>query len=187
MRSERPIKGSLYCWLYLANICLSCAAPEEPESLQKTTSIQESKESAVVSRSSKTFNFGGAAVGDDDLRATVKSCVDKGLFYDRSLTNSPGCTSFSLAQMDCTNEGVKASMSVGIRRAYEDNLKSDDPSYGLAGFVVDQCLDCPTADANSVCASATTGNPNRRPGFLIMLLKQSGNQLLSRMQFIVKE
>jgi hypothetical protein len=57
----------------------------------------------------------------------------------------------------------------------------------LAGFVVDQCIDCPTADANSFCASATTGNPSRKPGFLIMLLKQSGNQLLSRKQFIVKE
>jgi hypothetical protein len=173
--------------LFVSSLCLSCAAPEEPESLQKTTTTRESQESAVVSRSTQTFNFGGAAVGDDDLRATVKSCVEKGLFYERSSTNSPGCTSYSLAKMDCTNEGVKASMSVGIRKAYEENLKSDDPLYGLAGFVVDQCLDCPTADANSVCASATTGNPNRRPGFLIMLLKQSGNQLLSRKQFIVKE
>lgn len=187
MRSKHPMKRSLFCWLFVSSLCLSCAAPEEPASLQKTTSTRESQSTAVVNRSTKTFNFGGAAVGDEDLRTTVKSCVDKGLFYDRSLTNSPGCTSFALAKMDCTDEGVKASMSVGIRKRYEENLRNDDPLYGLAGFVVDQCIDCPTADANSVCASATTGNPSRRPGFLIMLLKQSGNQLLSRKQFIVKE
>ncbi len=187
MRSKRPMKPSLFCWLFVSSLCLSCAAPEEPESLQKTTSTRENQSTAVVNRSTKTFNFGGAAVGDDNLRATVKSCVEKGLFYDRSTMNSPGCTSFSLAKMDCTDEGVKASMSVGIRKRYEENLRNDDPLYGLAGFVVDQCIDCPTADANSFCASATTGNPSRKPGFLIMLLKQSGTQLLSRKQFIAKE
>jgi len=121
------------------------------------------------------------------MQAAVKRCVEKGLFYNRSSSTSAGCTSYSLARVDCTDEGVKASMSVGFRRGYEANLKSNDPSYGLAGFLVDQCIDCPTAEANSFCASAVNGNPGKKPGFLIMLLKPSGTQLQSRMQYVIKE
>lgn len=186
MISKPSMILNLSSWLFLACLCFSCAAPEEPQSLQKSTSSDE-KLPETVSRASRSFNFGGAAVGDNDMRAAVKSCVDKGFFYNRSTTNSPGCTSYSLAKLDCTDEGVKASMSAGIRRGYEDNLRSDDPTFGLAGFLVDQCIDCPTSDANPFCASAKNGNPGRRPGFLIMLLKPSGSQTLSRMQFVIKD
>lgn len=173
--------------LIAASAFVSCAAPEEPESLQKTSLGSESA-AAIESRSStRTFNFGGADLGDDDAKAALKSCVETGFFYDRSKTNADACTSYALAKLDCTDDGVKAAMSAGIRRAYENNLKNDDPTYGLAGFIVDQCVDCPTADANPVCASATAGNPGKRAGFLIMLLKQNGAHLQSRKQFIVKE
>lgn len=172
--------------ILLASALVSCAPPEEPDSLQKF-SDRSGDSSQDNNRSGRVFNFGGAQLGDEATKASVKTCVEKGFYYDRGTSSQTGeCTRYPLAKIDCTDEGIKAAMSPGIRMAYESNLKNDDPTYGLAGFVPDQCIDCPTADANPVCASATNGNPGRKPGFLILLLKQSGNQLISRKQFVVK-
>lgn len=168
--------------LILTLLMASCAPPEEPDSMQKFN--DRSDDSSQDNR--RVFNFGGAQLGDEATKAAVKTCVAKGFYYERGSTSqSAECTTYPLAKMDCTEEGIKAAMSPGVRMAYESNLKSDEPTYGLAGFVPDQCIDCPTADSNPVCSKAP-GNPGRKPGFVILHLKQSGSQLMPREQFVVK-
>jgi len=160
----------------------SCAPPEEPESYQKGGSF--GKDSTMSAESMEDFNFGGAPIGDSGTQEAVRECVDRGFFYERGPARDIECTSYRLAKLNCTDEGVKSVMSSGIRTAYEGMLANTDPATGLAGYTIDQCVDCPTADANPVCASAVNGNKSNRPGFLIMFLKQDGSKINSRMQFI---
>jgi hypothetical protein len=177
-------KQTLNLILLIGLTLSSCAPPEEPESYQKGGSF--GKDSTMSAESMEEFNFGGAPIGDSDTQEAVKACVDKGLFYERSAAREIGCTSYPLAKLNCTDEGVKSAMSAGIRNAYQEMLANSDPAIGLSGYTIDQCLDCPTANANPVCASAVNGNRSNRPGFLIMFLKQDGSKLNSRMQFIPK-
>lgn len=165
-----------------------CAPPEEPAELKKSggslVSSRDGGSSGTISKTDANVNYGGASIGDTDTQAAVKKCVQQGLFFDRKATPSPVCTNLALAKINCTDDGVKAGMKGGFLDGYNALLK-DTSSNGLSGFVVDQCLDCPTADANPKC-SATGGNSAKKPGVLIFYLKQgpSGTSLDSKTLFV---
>ncbi len=180
------------CLLVVAALgLLTCAAPEEPAGLQQTDtpgSANKKEEKPADKADQATFNFGGAQVADSATKSAVKECVDKGLFYERLTTKTVGCTTMKLAKVNCTDDGVKASMSTVLRQAYENLFKADGEG-SLKGFLVDQCLDCPTWDANETCrelAEPTKGNEQKKPGFIIHLLKESGTGLTPRRVFSPK-
>jgi len=162
----------------------SCAPPTDPLSSQNASSVSEASPEKNATRSAKAVNYGGAKLGDAMTQEEVKTCVGKGMFYERGPQRPVRCTDYALAKIDCSETGVKLEMSPGIKGAFENVLNSDDPQLGLKGFVVDQCLDCPTADANPLCSSVA-GNEGRKPGFIIYFLKQTDSQgLRSMSQFI---
>lgn len=162
----------------------SCAPPSDPLSSQNAIAGTEASGDKNATRAAKAVNYGGAKLGDSMTQEEVKTCVEKGLFYERGPQRPVRCTTYALAKIDCSDSGVKLEMPPLIKSAYENILASDDPQLGLKGFAVDQCLDCPTADANPLCSSVA-GNPERKPGFIIYFLKQTNSQgLRSMSQFI---
>jgi hypothetical protein len=177
------------CLLVIAALGLfTCAAPEEPAGLQQTSttgSAAKKEEKPADKAEQTTFNFGGAAVGDSTTKSAVKECVDKGNFYERRTDQTVGCTTMKLAKVNCTDDGVKAAMSTVVRGAWESKFACDTDGC-LKGFLVDQCLDCPTWDANDTCrefGAAGKGNEQQKPGFIIHLVKESGTGLTPRRVF----
>lgn len=168
----------------------NCAAPEEPAGLQQTStpgSAPKKEEKAADKTDQAKFNFGGAAVGDDTTKSAVKECVDKGNFYERRTDQTVGCTTMKLAKIDCTDEGVKSAMTKVVRDIWVSKFECDPTATGcLKGFLVDQCLDCPTWDANDTCrdfAAPGKGNEQKKAGFIIHLVKETGNVLAPRRVF----
>lgn len=170
---------SRHLWVIVALGLFNCAAPEEPAGLQQTSTSTTKKEEKPADKTDQVkFNFGGAAVGDDSTKSAVKECVDKGNFYERRTDQTVGCTTMKLAKIDCTDEGVKAAMTKVVRDIWVSKFECDPTATGcLKGFMVDQCLDCPTWDANDTCrsfAEVGKGNEQKKPGFIIHLVKESG-------------
>lgn len=162
----------------------SCAPPSDPLSSQSSTAVSGASADKNATRSAKAVNYGGAKLGDATTQEEVKTCVEKGMFYERGPQRPVRCTTYPLAKIDCSEAGVKLEMSPAIKGVFEGYLNSDEPQHGLKGFVVDQCLDCPTADANPLCSSVA-GNLERKPGFIIYFLKQTDSQgLRSMSQFV---
>jgi hypothetical protein len=167
---------------------INCAAPEEPAGLQQTaTSTTKKEEKAADTTEEATFNFGGAAVGDATTKSSVKECVDKGTFYERRTDQTVGCTSMKLAKVNCTEEGVKLAMTKVVRDIWVSKFECDPTANGcLKGFLVDQCLDCPTWDANETCkdfAAVGRGNEQKSAGFIIHLVKEESTGLTPRRVF----
>lgn len=170
----------------------SCAPPEEPAGLEKGSAAGPStKNDGKAKRNSEQgpFNFGGAPVGDNTTKSAVKECVDKGFFYERRADKTVGCTTMKLAKINCTEDGVKVAMNSVTRPIWTAKMAMDVSSGGLKGFQIDQCLDCPTWDANSTCAefgAAGKGNEQKKSGFIIHLIKQDGTGLTPRRVFSPK-
>lgn len=177
------------CLLVVAALGLiTCAAPEEPAGLQQSSppaSTTKKEGTAPTAAGQATYNFGGAPVGDDTMKAEVKACVEKGTFYERRTDKTVGCTTMKLAKVNCTADGVRAAMSIPVRDTWDSKFLTDGEG-GLKGYLVDQCLDCPTWDANSVCAELAiprAGNESKRAGFIINLVKQEGTGISLRRAF----
>jgi hypothetical protein len=177
-------------WVIVALGLFNCAAPEEPAGLQQAStpgSATKKEEKAADKTDQAKFNFGGAAVGDETTKSAVKECVDKGNFYERRTDQTVGCTTMKLAKIDCTDEGVKSAMSKVVRDIWVSKFECDPTATGcLKGFLVDQCLDCPTWDANETCkdfAEVGKGNEQKKAGFIIHLVKESGTVLTPRRVF----
>lgn len=177
-------------WVIVALGLFNCAAPEEPAGLQQTStpgSATKKEEKPPDKAEQATFNFGGAAVGDDTTKSAVKECVDKGNFYERRTDQTVGCTTMKLAKVNCTDDGVKAAMSGIVQGLWASKFKCEPTALGcLKGFLVDQCLDCPTWDANDTCREFVLpgkGNEQKKAGFIIHLVKEDATGLTQRRVF----
>lgn len=172
------VKNSIVCLIMLA----SCAAPEEPAALKSSgTSLSEGKsKNKVGAESGVALNYGGALVGDEATRAEVKKCVDQGKFYERRDNPKPGCTDIKLAAISCTDSTITSIMDAKDKSAFEGFMKAD-----LAGFTLDQCMDCSQPVGNPYCE----GTPTKKvkdPGVRLFLVKELSNMIEIKTVYIYK-
>jgi hypothetical protein len=165
--------------MILGLLAAGCAAPTQPSGLSDSGVSNSAKKSSDNVASAANIDYGGALVGDANMQATVKKCLDTGKFYDRKLQK---CSDFSLAQISCRRESVKTVMNSDTRKQF-DNLFSNQ----LAGFQLDQCLNCSSPIGNSLC-EGTAAQKESRPGMRLYLVKEDpGSTSLSmKSVYIIK-
>ena len=156
---------------YIISLCfpivVACAAPSEPAGLQSSAAGQSAGTAVKVKAQAAAVDYGGAAVGDAAMQATVKSCLDSGKFYDRTSTPQPKCTTMALAEMNCKDATVKDIMTPEQKSQYQEFLTTK-----LAGYLVDQCLKCDSPAGNSFCEGK--GDVKKTdPGTRLYLVKEA--------------
>lgn len=123
--------------------------------------------------SPSSFDYGkGARFGPDNLLSAMDSCTEKGKFFDRVLVDSlpdeatesqysAGCTSLTLAKIDCTKEGVISHTEAKSKdESFTKKVKDNIQGLTLGGFEVDQCLICLKGSEEDLCQ---TGTDERKP------------------------
>jgi hypothetical protein len=161
-----------------------CAAPSEPSSLQSSGVNRPQTGDAVGQGGAKfgaQLNYGGAAVGDQAMQAQVTKCVSQGKFYDRKSTT---CTNFPLASRGCTLDAVKDSMTPDRKVQFTALLNGS-----LAGYLVDQCLDCSKkakdSDPNLLAlCEGVSAQKQTAPGYRLFLVKPESTQIQLQSIFI---
>ena len=160
----------------------ACAAPQEPASLQSSGSnVAGTKQKGQATKAaSVAVNYGGAAIGDEEMRAEVQKCLTQGKFYERRDNPKPGCTTYKLAEISCTDATITSIMDDRDKAAYLGYQSRE-----LAGFVLDQCLDCSSPVGNAMCE----GNGQTKvkdPGTRLFLVKQTGSVIDIRTIYVSK-
>ena len=115
---------------------------------------------ATPSEPAEGWNYGGANIGGDAMKAGLSACRDQKLYYDRHAgeENVGECSSLQLAEMNCTSDGIKALMSTGQFEAFakargETGTDEEKEAASLKGFLIDQCVDCPEGASGYECDS----------------------------------
>ncbi len=159
------IKVSIKLIMIVAHMT-SCAAPEEPAGLKSSKSSLASQTN--VKASAMAVNYGGANIGDEDLKAAVKKCLDQGKFFDRSSSVTGACTSYKLAEVSCTDSTITTMMDARDTEDYKKIMSKD-----LPGYTLDQCLDCSSPVGNSFC-EGNKAEKEKLPGTRLFHVKVTG-------------
>jgi len=165
-----------------------CAAPEEPSTLKASQSLTKAGDGKNVSpaaQSAASINYGGALVGDSATQEAVKKCLSGGTFYERRSNPTPRCTDMRLASVSCTDATIQNIMTSDQKAAYQKMLADSDLVKGLKGYVLDQCLDCPSPTANSYCEGTAAVKPTTA-GIRLFLVKGTTGTLDSKTVYIHK-
>ncbi|MCX6117393.1 MAG: hypothetical protein NT027_07625 [Proteobacteria bacterium] len=171
---------SLVLTIMPLKILMSCQAPSEPASLKNdpkpvaadaakdddAEADDETNTAKKITGPAKGLKFigGGAPVGD--VQAKLKECVATKKFFDRSSTATNKCTSLPLAEVGCTPVDIVKALTETQAKTLEGYLAADGK---LAGFLLDQCLDCSDPVANEKCKGTT--NPPTNPGMRLFFVK----------------
>lgn len=163
------ITVSLFAMLQMT----SCAPPSEPGSIKSTTSstTPASTASTTSAATAVTFEAGGIDLGTVEMRALVRKCLTAKTFYDRQAGT---CTSLPLANVACSGDKIKPSMTSDQVASYEKYMA--DPAT-LQGYTLDQCLDCPDPSANVLC-KGTSATPPTGKGIRLFLVKDTTGGVL---------
>jgi len=188
--SSQLVRGCMYLMVSAIGLSLvnGCAAPEEPSSLQATQSLSKAgdgKNVSAAAQSSSSVNYGGASVGDSATQEAVKKCLAGGNFYERRSNPTPRCTDMRLAKVSCTDATIQNIMTPDHKETYQKMLADADPTKGLQGYVLDQCLDCASPTANSYCEGTAAVKPTTA-GIRLFLVKGTTGALLSKTVYIPK-
>ena len=165
-----------------------CAAPEEPKSLlasQSLTKASDGKNISAAAQSTAVINYGGALVSDSATQEAVKKCLSQGTFYERRSNPTPRCTAMRLASVSCTDSTITNIMTPDQKTKYQEMLADSDVIKGLKGYVLDQCLDCPSATSNSYCEGTAAVKPTTA-GIRLFLVKGTTGTLESKTVYIHK-
>lgn len=173
------MRGKLYLTILTAYLFAACAAPEEPAALKsnKGTTLN-SKENAKAS--ALPVNYGGAEIGDAEMKSTVKKCLDQGKFFDRTSGTTGACTNFKLAEVSCTDATISSVLDASDKSAYEA-LKSST----LSGYTLDQCLDCSSPVGNSFC-EGSKDEKVKDPGTRLFHVKVNGSVVDIKTVYVYK-
>lgn len=157
-------------------ITASCQAPKEPTtSSVKTTSGTNTETSGAANSNSgsQTFFAGGANVGTPEMKTMVSNCLNQKTFFNRVKSE---CTALPLANVNCKSPEIRGIMSDAQKESFDTYLGSD-----LAGYVLDQCLDCTNPTSSPLCAGTTS---QTSPGVRLFLVKESGGSILNQTLYI---
>ena len=150
--------------LYMA----SCAAPSEPAALQSSGADTSQAKSGTnkINAGASTVDYGGALVGDTATQTTVKTCLASGMFFERRANPTPACTKMPLAKVFCTSAKITSVMAATTKADYGKIIISD-----LAGYSLDQCMDCSSPSGNAYCEGSSTPKKSY-PGIRLFLVKE---------------
>jgi len=187
--SSQGARGRIYLLVSAIGLILvnRCAAPQEPSSLksQSLTKASDSNNGSAAAQSASSVNYGGALVGDSATQEAVKKCLSVGTFYERRSNPTPKCTDMRLAKVSCTDATIQNIMTPDVKASYQKMLGDSDPKTGLQGYVLDQCLDCPSPTANSYCEGTAAVKPTAA-GIRLFLVKGTTGTLESKTVYIPK-
>lgn len=186
--SSQVARGRIYLVVSAIGLILvnRCAAPEEPSSLQTSQSLNKTSDGKNISaaaQSSFPVDYGGASVGDSATQEAVKKCLRGGNFYERRSNPTSRCTDMRLAKVSCTDGTIQNIMTPDLKASYQKMLGDSDPKKGLEGYVLDQCLDCPSATSNSYCEGTAAVKPTTA-GLRLFLVKGTTGTLESKTVYI---
>jgi hypothetical protein len=175
------MKRAIYIWAILSGLHLaSCAAPSEPAALQSSGTDAAQGGAKKVEGSASTVDYGGALVGDTALQATVKTCLQSGMFFERRANPTPACTTMQLAKIACNSSKITSSMSDSTKADFDKIMAGQ-----LAGYLLDQCLDCSTPTGNAYCEGSATPKKDYA-GIRLFLVKEINGALDIKTLYIPK-
>jgi len=181
--SSQAVRGCLYIMVSAIGLSLTngCAAPHEPSSLksQSITKASDANNVSAAAQSASSVNYGGASVGDSATKEAVKKCLDGGNFYERRKNPTPRCTDMRLAKVSCTDATIQNIMTPDQKATYQRMLADSDPTKGLQGYLLDQCLDCPSPTTNSYCEGTSPVKPTTA-GIRLFLIQSGVDEPLIR-------
>ncbi len=166
---------TIFCSMVVGS---GCSAPSEPSGLANSgveKAPKNDKSNDAVKSSSAAIDYGGALVGDSAMQATVKKCVDTGKYYDRKAQK---CTEQGLALVSCRDDAVKNRMKPDTKKQYEGLFTGS-----LAGYLLDQCLDCSSPVGNTLCEGTATPKVSS-PGMRLYLVKEDSGMLSIKTVYI---
>lgn len=147
------------------------AEKDDEEEKDKDDEDGEDDEETSVS----SFDFGGAEVGDKEVVDAVKSCHEKGNFYNRFDEDEAlgKCTKLKLAKVDCSTKELKKVLSEKQKGQFEKAL-ADDSSAGYKGWKIDQCLDCEKGADEDLCKNSSG---SEQVGTKIFFVKEDNSEI----------
>lgn len=172
-----------YFIAFLMSMIVACAAPPEPASLRNEGEQNRSdnqQKSQANGDQKAAVDYGGALVGDDATRSKVKECLDKGNFYERRSNPVPHCTQYALAKVVCKEASIKDIMSDSQKADYEKFLKTT-----LAGYSLDQCLNCESPAGNSYCEGSDPKRTDAGIRLYFVKEKNVGSQAIGIMTIYI--
>jgi hypothetical protein len=114
--------------------------------------------------------------GNDAEKSAFLDCAYSSvLFFDRfpSGGGTGDCTKEKLAELECTNAGVKAVLTDTQKTQYASQMSGD-----YAGYTLDQCVDCPPDGSSDVCSKTdASGTKTKQTGTKLFLVKNDGGTI----------
>jgi len=98
-------------------------------------------------------SIGGASVGDEGMKTSVRICNTQGFYYDRYSGEKGTCTQVALAPVSCNEKGITKLLTRSQLKQFNESLTS---TYD--GWMIDQCIDCPPNTEGELCKSKS-GDP----------------------------
>ena len=165
------VKRTFYISAILSTLyTASCAAPSEPAALQSsgadTSQAKSDAKKVDPGTPTPTVDYGGALVGDTATKAKVKTCLASGMFFERRANPTPACTTMLLAKVPCTSAKITSVMAAAPKNDYDKIIITD-----LAGYSLDQCLDCSSPSGNAYCEGSSTPKKSY-PGIRLFWVKE---------------
>lgn len=131
--------------------------------------LEDESDDEELAKSS--FDFGGAEIGDKEVVEAVKSCHEKGRFYDRFDEDEAlgKCTTLELAQVSCTAKDLRKLLSTKQKEQFNAALKD---SY--EDWEIDQCLDCEKGADEDFCMN---NSGKEQVGIKVFFVKDENDQI----------
>jgi hypothetical protein len=160
---------SLSISFVISLVMASCAAPQQPSSMSSSGVSPVKSQQPAAGADSGNIDYGGAAVGESSQMEDAKKCISAGTFFDR---RSPAtCTGSFLVQKSC----LAATLGVVLNAAQKKGYDQAMAPAAMAGYVLDQCLDCTSPVGNPSCEG--TGKQSA-PGIRIFVARDGANGLV---------
>lgn len=168
--------------------CSGPSRPEKPSALneegvgsgESTAPIEQPQvqQGVVPSESGGSRARVGADIGTDETKEAANGCLGKGMFFDRQKNSGVGeCTSFRLADIQCTREAL-----IAIQETDQAKIQLGDifsKSYEGNGFILDSCLHCPEESVDELKKLCEV-NERFQKGTKVFFVKEDGDDLIVR-------
>lgn len=171
---KRSNQSLLICLGLLSLFIGSCAPPPPPASSSpQSTPVPAdpaadgtAKKGEAAEADTGPLDLGGADIGTDIEKTGLKACLAKGMFYNRGAAKAAdGCSTFPVLKKSCTQNAMSTTLNKAQYASYQGALP------GLAGYKLDQCLDC-TSPAN-VSKCSILPKVQDKPGVRLFFVKYS--------------
>lgn len=151
---------------------------QSEDSLKNEEEEEEEKVSETPDLKPVTPSVGGADIGEEGIKTSVKICNAEGFYYDRYQGEKGTCSKVALAQVKCTEKGLLKLLTEGQKEQFKKSIKST-----YKGWLLDQCIDCPKNTPNELCANKDNENQVGTKVFFVSF-DESTNEIRGKAMFL---